>query len=104
MQMQTTSSTTANIIRALPGECGRRTGDLRPSTRRRAFCQGTRHRGAAQSDVTPCTWKALGDATKSFSTRWSYDPTRDHTLMLAAFDTPTRFVAFWQRQQGNISW
>ncbi|MCA1242231.1 hypothetical protein LC092_07265 [Stappia stellulata] len=51
--------------------------------------------------VRPCTWKAPGDATKSFSTRWSYDPARDHTLMLAAFNTPTRFkVAF---NASNIS-
>lgn len=49
----------------------------------------------------PCTWKALGNKTESFSTQWSYDPARDHTMMLAAFDTPTRFkVAF---NASNIS-
>ncbi|SDU31119.1 hypothetical protein [Stappia sp. ES.058] len=43
----------------------------------------------------PCTWTALGDTTESFSSEWRYDPSRDHTMMLAAFDTPTRFqIAF----------
>lgn len=49
----------------------------------------------------PCTWTALGDKQESFTTRWTYDPARDHTRMLAAFDTPTRFsVAF---NASNIS-
>ncbi|WP_029059177.1 hypothetical protein [Stappia stellulata] len=49
----------------------------------------------------PCHWKALGGTTGSFSTPWSYDPSRDHTMMLAAFHTPTRVkVAF---DASNIS-
>jgi hypothetical protein len=68
-----------------------------------AFVKGREISVHLQQDrpTRPCTWKALGDTTESFSTPWSYDPSHDHTMMLAAFHTPTRVkVAF---DASNIS-